>query len=58
MADTTEVRYTGPGSEADPRTMAVSLDEAKRLEATGLWSQKKTPAKPAVGAAATDEGCE
>lgn len=36
-----KVHYKGPGHESDPRTMAVSADEADRLVATGLWSTAK-----------------
>ncbi len=58
MADTVRVRYTGPNAKNDPRTMDVSPDEAERLEATGLWSQKKASAKPAPAAPETDTGGE
>jgi hypothetical protein len=36
-----KVKYVGPGSSADKRTMEVSDAEADRLEARGLWSRVK-----------------
>ncbi len=58
MTDTVRVRYSGPNSKGDPRTIDVSPDEAERLEATGLWTQKKASAKPATAAPETDSGGE
>lgn len=34
-----KVKYVGPGSENDKRTMEVSDAEADRLEAGGLWKR-------------------
>ncbi len=43
-----KVKYVGPGSDADKRTITVSDDEADRLEKRGLWKrvgQRKTTTK-------------
>lgn len=40
-----KVKYVGPGSDADKRTMVVSDAEADRLEAKGLWRRVKSRTK-------------
>ena len=40
-----KVRYVGPGSDDDKRTMEVSDAEADRLEAGGLWKRVGTTRK-------------
>lgn len=51
-----KVRYIGPGSQSDQRTMEVSDQELPSIMATGLWEEMKKSGKTAAKNEEVDNG--